>query len=826
LNFDQKLIGKKVTVLIDTYMASTQIYLDGVELFSRSGKHSIDKYYSIQPIPVTFQITKPKHILSFRIDTPLMTGIYQLPFQIRPYQKSDPVLSLYHVWGGELRLISAYVIFVSGLFFLLIYWKTKYPLYLAVAAAGIVIYPFYAFPGDLMIRFFEPENLLFLHYLGIGAMSYFHSIYNQIFIKEFYRKFNILNAIILVVLAATFIFQAFSFQFGMFQIIRKFLFIHALVIACHYIYLLFRENFKQKGNVRILFIGETIFFLTAVHDTILALGFIHSISLIYMGTVIATAAALMVSSNIFATTFVDNKNLLQEVEHINENLEKLVEDRTAQLNQKTHDIHTMLKNLPQGVLTIMANNKIHPEYSVYLEEILQTKKISGEDVIELILSESDLSSDKISQVRSMINFSIGDAAVNFELNEETLPLEIFKKIDNSEKILDLTWAPITDDNDVIEKILLCVKDVTTYKLLEAEADRQKQELKFIGELIAISHTKYEAFSESTKKFLKSNKRLIDKGTRHLAQSIDLLFRNTHTIKGNARTLHLSEVTEQAHITEQKFLDLKNDSDASWEPEDLREALKQLDIIFYKYDAIYWEQLNRNNSSNEIESDHPTILSIVKSIHEVDRNNIQDMQNMVKNIESMLDPEQPINISNIFNDVASSAKSLASEIGIPEPKLIIRDNNTRVHQNIVQAIGDSFGHIFRNSICHGLSETEEGKIEIDVYSKNNNITICIKDSGRGLNLVKIKEKAESMGVIKTEDNLQPEDISNLIFLSHLSTADKLGHLSGRGVGMEAVKAFIEEAGGHIKINFLKSPNNNQDFAPFEFVITLPNQLVAA
>ena len=70
-----------------------------------------------------------------------------------------------------------------------------------------------------------------------------------------------------------------------------------------------------------------------------------------------------------------------DVSDQNANLEQRVTERTLALRQKTADIQTMLQNMPQGVLTIVAGNKIHPEYSAYLETIFETTSIADRDLM-------------------------------------------------------------------------------------------------------------------------------------------------------------------------------------------------------------------------------------------------------------------------------------------------------------------------------------------------------------------------------------------------------------------------------------------------------------
>ncbi len=109
-----------------------------------------------------------------------MTGIYQLPFELQRYDPHDLALVGYQIMGGEARQITAYIFLAFGLFYLLVYAKTRYPLYLVSALCSIVFVPFLAALSDMFMGIFEPETMLYLHYLGI-FVAYLFFLFSQFF---------------------------------------------------------------------------------------------------------------------------------------------------------------------------------------------------------------------------------------------------------------------------------------------------------------------------------------------------------------------------------------------------------------------------------------------------------------------------------------------------------------------------------------------------------------------------------------------------------------------------------------------------------------------
>jgi chemotaxis protein histidine kinase CheA len=103
-----------------------------------------------------------------------------------------------------------------------------------------------------------------------------------------------------------------------------------------------------------------------------------------------------------------------------------------------------------------------------------------------------------------------------------------------------------------------------------------------------------------------------------------------------------------------------------------------------------------------------------------------------------------------------------------------------------------------------------------------VLIAYCDDGRGLAIDKLRAKARKSGLINDASSESLSNLAELIFHSGLSTADQLTMYSGRGVGMEAVRKYIEESGGAIGIS-LKNNQIQEPFCPFEFHIKLPRKL---
>jgi chemotaxis protein histidine kinase CheA len=141
------------------------------------------------------------------------------------------------------------------------------------------------------------------------------------------------------------------------------------------------------------------------------------------------------------------------------------------------------------------------------------------------------------------------------------------------------------------------------------------------------------------------------------------------------------------------------------------------------------------------------------------------------------------------------------------------------------ITDVMTHILRNSLDHGIEEDktrltknkpETGKITINASITNEELTLVVEDDGQGLNIRHLEEKGLEEKIISNDAS--DESIANIIFHSGISTAVKVSDISGRGVGMDAVKSFLEKKGGGVKIEFTDEKNSD-GFRPFKFIIKL-------
>jgi two-component system chemotaxis sensor kinase CheA len=160
--------------------------------------------------------------------------------------------------------------------------------------------------------------------------------------------------------------------------------------------------------------------------------------------------------------------------------------------------------------------------------------------------------------------------------------------------------------------------------------------------------------------------------------------------------------------------------------------------------------------------------------------------------------------------AKSAVRLAEQIEKELAPVEVEDNGARVAPEIYGPFAKSLIHLFRNAVDHGLEDPEErlaqgkdeeGHLHCRIFPKDNQIIVEIDDDGRGLDVEAIRRKSIALGLYPPDQaaTLNEAALRLLIFEDEFSTKEEVSELSGRGVGLAAVRMETERLGGRIEVD---------------------------
>ncbi len=148
------------------------------------------------------------------------------------------------------------------------------------------------------------------------------------------------------------------------------------------------------------------------------------------------------------------------------------------------------------------------------------------------------------------------------------------------------------------------------------------------------------------------------------------------------------------------------------------------------------------------------------------------------------------------------------------ELVLEGEDTELDRTVIDEIGDPMVHLIRNSMDHGiehpderkaLGKPEKGILKIAAYQEGSGVVIEVSDDGAGIDPDKVKKKAVERGII-TDDRaaiMSDEEAQQLVLLPGFSMAKQVTDLSGRGVGMDAVKTKVEQLGGQFDLSSKKN-----------------------
>ncbi|NLA91565.1 MAG: chemotaxis protein CheA [Synergistaceae bacterium] len=179
------------------------------------------------------------------------------------------------------------------------------------------------------------------------------------------------------------------------------------------------------------------------------------------------------------------------------------------------------------------------------------------------------------------------------------------------------------------------------------------------------------------------------------------------------------------------------------------------------------------------------------------------------IQELVTKLRMVPVSFIFERFPRLVRDLSKTLG-KEIELLMEGQETELDRTVIDEIGDPMVHIIRNCVDHGIETTKErkeigkpekGQIKISAYQEGSGVIIEVTDDGKGINADKVRSKALANGMITEEESaaMSDDEVVSLILLPGFSMAEKVTDVSGRGVGMDAVKTKVESLGGQFDVS---------------------------
>jgi chemosensory pili system protein ChpA (sensor histidine kinase/response regulator) len=275
--------------------------------------------------------------------------------------------------------------------------------------------------------------------------------------------------------------------------------------------------------------------------------------------------------------------------------------------------------------------------------------------------------------------------------------------------------------------------------------------------------------------------------RQLRGSLTDLTGNLDRLRAQLRDIEL-----QAESQMQSRLAQAKDSAAGFDPLEFDRFTRVQELTRMMAESVNDVATVQRNLQRTVESTEDDLIAQARQTRELQRDLLRTRMVEFEGISERL-----------YRVIRLASKETGKQV-----KLDITGGSIEMDRGVLDRMTPAFEHLLRNCVAHGIEEPATrvaagkepvGTILIGLSHEGNDVSVEFRDDGAGLNLLRIREKALQQGLISADQALNDQEAASLIFLPGFSTAAQVTELSGRGIGMDVVRAEVNALGGRIETN---------------------------
>lgn len=443
----------------------------------------------------------------------------------------------------------------------------------------------------------------------------------------------------------------------------------------------------------------------------------------------------------------------------------------------TREIEDIMETVKEGLFLVDKELTVGSQHSSQLKHIIGQDNIANQK-LEQVLGKV-IPGDALESTRLFINQLMNKKVVP-ELIDTLNPISRVRMKTNfsdPERWLSFNFSRVMDQE--ISRILVSVADITKEVELERRLEEAKakhdEQIELLSSLLSSDPHLVEAFLEKSRKTASYiNNVLREEGydVRELKRKIDIIFREIHSLKGEASAVKLSAYVSLCEVFENRVQVLKRQPDLTGD-----------DFLSV---AVYLEEL-------EVLNDRATTV-FSRLGGNRDHGTAHLATGMVDNSHGL----------DLLNSLAQqAAKRNGKQVRL------CSENTSHLPQNVQQPLQDILIQMVRNAVVHGIETPEqrqqvgkqkEGNIRIRFAEKNGQGVLSFEDDGRGIDFDQLARIAKERGIAPDNgDGYSRNKLIAVMFASGVSTVKTNSEDAGRGVGTSIIQDRLRQINGKISVN---------------------------
>ncbi len=455
------------------------------------------------------------------------------------------------------------------------------------------------------------------------------------------------------------------------------------------------------------------------------------------------------------------------------------------IERRTRDMSRVLDNVGQGLVAVDASGVMSRERSAALTEWLGPGQ-PGDTIWNLV---------KPFDAEVAASLECGFEA----FIEDTMPVELTlaqmpKQLVVSGRALQFEYRPLMDGGRPAG-LLVVMTDISERITAELAVEEQRAFAALIEHMLRDRAAVVD--------FIQDADALVREVTSDTSTDAVVLARLVHTLKGNASTYGLTPIAKLCHDLEEEWVRREHISLSESGRARLRAAWAHWTARL----AVFLRANDGSTLSMSIE-EYEELLSAV-----LQRAAHADLARLLARLR--LDPS-----SGRLERLGDHAKALALRLEKAPLRVTIEHHNVRVPTERWHAFWGALLHVVRNAVDHGIESAGErqalgkrpdGHVTLRTTSTGQEICVELVDDGRGIDWLRVAEKASRKGIAVGRD----DELRRLLFADGFSTRDEVTEISGRGVGLAAARAECERLGGRVMVESTSGRGTR-----FQFLLPAP------